>query len=129
MLDKDVMSGIVGGIAAAVFVYFYGRKKKSTPKGKKAVTKTKHADSENEQIYVGNLHYNVQKNTLFDTFKPFGTIREVRIIQNNKTGRSKGFAFIRFKTADQAEKALKMHGRDLYGRSLVVRIAKKRDES
>ena len=123
-LEKNIISGIILVITAIVIVYFIGRKKTKRP-----LKKSQQITAGNEQVYIGNLHYNVPKNVLFDTFKPFGTIREVRIIQNNKTGRSKGFAFIRFKTANQAEKALKMHGRDLYGRSLVVRIAKQRDET
>ena len=100
------------------------KRKKTAPKGHQRTV-----IPDNNQIYVGNLHYNVQRNKLKETFMPFGNIQEVRIIQNNKTGRSKGFAFVSFASPAEAQKALKMHGRELLGRSLVVRIAKKRENN
>ena len=122
-LSPKIIFLIIAAIITTVVVYFYSKKKSR----RTHVASIDNAEGK-QQIYIGNLDYNIRKNTLTETFKPFGKIREVRIIQNSKTGRSKGFAFISFETSQQAQKALKMHGRSLNGRSLVVRIAKKRDE-
>lgn len=82
----------------------------------------------NEQIYVGNLPYRMDESDLQGYFSRFGGIQTVKIIRNFKTGRSKGYAFVTYQSAKQAAKALAAHGRDLGGRSLVVRIAKPREE-
>lgn len=82
----------------------------------------------NEQIYVGNLPYRVDENDLKGFFSQFGNVQTIKIIRNFKTGQSKGYAFVSYSNAKQATKALSAHGQDLYGRSLVVRIAKPRQE-
>jgi len=82
----------------------------------------------NEQIYVGNLPYRVDETDLRGYFSRFGGIQAIKIIRNFKTGRSKGYAFVTYQSAKHAAKALAAHGRELDGRSLVVRIAKPRQE-
>ena len=82
----------------------------------------------NEQIYVGNLPYRVDENDLKGFFSQFGSVQSIKIVRNFKTGQSKGYAFVSYSNAKQASKALEAHGQDLRGRSLVVRIAKPRQE-
>lgn len=86
------------------------------------------ADYTNEQIYVGNLPYRLDETDLRGYFSRFGGVQAIKIIRNFKTGRSKGYAFVTYQSAKQAAKALAAHGRELGGRSLVVRIAKPREE-
>ena len=78
---------------------------------------------ENE-VYVGNLNYRTKENDLKSFFSQYGKINEVKIIKNNRTGRSKGYAFIRYSTDAEAANALASHGEDFNSRALVVRIAK-----
>ena len=78
----------------------------------------------NEQIYVGNLPYRVSENEIQRYFARFGSVEGVRIIRNLKTGQSKGYAFVTYNKAMHASEALSAHGKDFYGRSMVVRIAK-----
>lgn len=78
------------------------------------------------QIYVGNLPYKISDNQLEDYFSPFGNVRSVKIIRNAKTGLSKGFAFVTYANSGEAQKALDASGKELQGRTLVVRIAKPR---
>ena len=82
----------------------------------------------NDQIYVGNLPYRIQENDLHGYFSRFGPIETIKIVRNFRTGRSKGYAFVTYESAKQAVKALAAHGKDLHGRSMVVRIAKPRQE-
>ncbi len=85
-------------------------------------------DFSNDQIYVGNLPYHVRENDLHNHFSRFGAIETIKIVRNLRTGRSKGYAFVTYTSAKQAVKALSAHGKDLQGRSLVVRIAKSREQ-
>ena len=78
----------------------------------------------NSEVYVGNLNYRTEETDLERHFAQYGKISEVKIIKNNRTGRSKGYAFIRYTSANEAEKALSSHGAEFNSRSLVVRIAK-----
>jgi cold-inducible RNA-binding protein len=82
----------------------------------------------NDQIYVGNLPYRVDENDLQNYFSRFGAIQSIRIVRNFRTGRSKGYAFVTYANTKQAVEALAAHGGDLYGRSMVVRIAKSRQQ-
>ena len=85
-------------------------------------------DFSNDQIYIGNLSYHIRENDLRDYFSRFGAIETIKIVRNFRTGRSKGYAFITYSNSKQAVKALGAHGKDLQGRSLVVRIAKSREQ-
>ncbi len=80
----------------------------------------------NEQIYVGNLPYRANEDDLRHYFSKFGSLDSIRIIRNFKTGESKGYAFVTFKTAAEANAALVTNGKDMQGRAMVVRIAKPR---
>lgn len=80
----------------------------------------------NEQIYVGNLPYRSTEKDLRKFFEQYGEINSIRVIRDQATGRSRGFAFITYCSSGEASKALVAHGQDLYGRQLVVRIAKTR---
>lgn len=82
----------------------------------------------NDQIYVGNLAYRVDENDLQSYFARYGAVQTIRIVKNFRTGRSKGYAFITYANPTEAVSALVAHGKDLYGRSMVVRIAKPRQQ-
>lgn len=81
---------------------------------------------ENAQVYVGNLSYRVHERDLRQCFEKYGTIAHLKVVKDRDTGRSKGFGFVTFETFDQAKKALVVHGEPLFGRNLVVRLAKPR---
>ena len=80
----------------------------------------------NDQIYVGNLSYDIDEVMLKEYFSRFGLVSAIRIVRHFQTGRSKGYAFLTYSKSKQAVKSLAAHGKDLEGRSMVVRIAKPR---
>lgn len=78
----------------------------------------------NQKIYVGNLPYEATDGDLESLFSDFGSITEVKLIMDHATGRSKGFGFITFDSADAANDAQKLNGHEFNGRQIRVSMAK-----
>jgi RNA recognition motif-containing protein len=77
------------------------------------------------KLYVGNLSYNTNQQSLEDAFSAFGTVDSVKLITDRDTGQSKGFAFIEMSSDAEAQKAIQgMHDTDMDGRSIKVNEAK-----
>ncbi len=78
-------------------------------------------------IYIGNLHYNVNEEELKEIFKEYGEVMSVTIITDKYTGRSKGFGFIEMLNDEEASKAIdNLNGTELRGRKIIVNQAKER---
>ena len=58
------------------------------------------------KLYVGNLSYQVTDSDLRDLFAPFGEPDSARVITDRDSGRSKGFGFVEFSDAAQANAAM-----------------------
>ncbi|MBN2541575.1 RNA-binding protein [bacterium] len=81
-------------------------------------------------IYAGNLDFSVQESELKEEFSKHGTVEDVRLITDNQTGRSKGFAFIEMPNEEEAKAAIeKLNGLELKGRALKVNEARPRREN
>jgi len=73
------------------------------------------------RLYVGSLHYNITEEDIRAVFEPFGDLEFVNLHRDADTGRSKGFAFVQFKNASDAKRALQdVNGLELAGRQLKV---------
>ncbi len=78
-----------------------------------------------KKLYVGNLPYSANQQTLQETFSCFGTVDSVNVITDRDTGQSKGFAFVEMSSDDQAQKAIQeLNGSNLEGREIKVNEAK-----
>ena len=76
------------------------------------------------RIYVGNLPYSTDNDTLATIFSDVGEVISARIILDRDTGRSKGFGFVELSCMEDVEKAIKQfHGQDYNGRPLTVSYA------
>ncbi|MDH1477597.1 RNA-binding protein [Comamonas thiooxydans] len=81
------------------------------------------------KIYVGNLPYSVTDSSLRSNFAEFGTVTSAKVVMDRETGRSKGFAFVEMTSADECQAAISgLHGMSVDGRSIVVNLAKPREE-
>ncbi len=81
------------------------------------------------RLFVGNLTYQATENDLQDLFAQAGTVVSVNLMMDKMTGKSRGFAFVEFATAEEANKAVEQfNGKDLQGRALTVNIARPREE-
>ena len=84
--------------------------------------------SEN-RLFVGNLAYQTMENDLQDYFAQAGAVTSVNLMLDKFTGKSRGFAFIEFASADDAQKAVEMfQGKDFQGRALTVNIARPKED-
>jgi RNA recognition motif-containing protein len=80
---------------------------------------------QNQKLYVGNLNFEATEDQVKDLFSSFGDVQEVKIVMDRFTGRSRGFAFVRFDTADSAAKAKEgLNGQPFQGKTLVIDIAR-----
>nr|CAD1844350.1 unnamed protein product [Ananas comosus var. bracteatus] len=57
-------------------------------------------------IFIGGLAKDAVEDDILKVFGAFGEIQSVRIVKSQTTQKSKGFAFIRYATAEAAKKAL-----------------------
>lgn len=81
------------------------------------------------KLYVGNLAYSVDNNSLEEMFSNFGQVASAQVITDRDTGRSKGFGFVEFSDAQAAKSAInEMNGKDVGGRSLTVNEARPRED-
>lgn len=84
---------------------------------------------EKNKLYVGNLPWSVNDQSLKELFAQYGDITEAIVITDRYTGRSKGFGFVTFANEADAGKAVaEMANKDIEGRKLVVNVARPREE-
>ena len=82
-----------------------------------------------KRLYVGNLSYSLKAPELEEIFKAVGEVVNVKVVMDQETGRSKGFAFVEMATDDQGTQAIEtLHGKDVGGRALKVTEANPRPE-
>lgn len=80
---------------------------------------------ESARVYVGNLSYDVTEQDLQELFKGIGGVRNVEIIYNRSTHRSKGYGFVEMLHKDEAVRAVEvLHDQHFMGRKLTVSGAK-----
>lgn len=78
-----------------------------------------------KKIYVGNLSYSMDDQSLSDLFSQYGQVESARVITDRDSGRSKGFGFVEMATDADASTAIdKLNGTDQGGRSINVSEAK-----
>ncbi len=79
-------------------------------------------------IYIGNLNYKKDEFALKKLFAKYGKVTYVRLVRDQKTNNSKGFAFIQMPNHQDALVAIKkLNHSSLDGRTLKVSIAVEND--
>jgi len=80
-----------------------------------------------KKLYVGNLSFTSTEDELRELFEQHGPTASVRVITDRETGRSRGFGFVEFEEAANADKALEaLDGQEMGGRPLRVNEAQDR---
>ena len=74
-------------------------------------------------LFVGRLAYEVTERKLLREFEAFGPVKDLRLIKDSQTGKSKGYAFVEFEHEDDMKRAYRAaDGIKLEGRAIVVDV-------
>lgn len=77
------------------------------------------------KLYVGNLPYSFNDDSLREHFAQIGEVIEAKVISDKATGRSKGFGFVTMADDSLAEKAIQeLDGKETDGRPMRISIAR-----
>ena len=79
-------------------------------------------------IFIGNLNYRLQVETIEQLFSEYGHVDSVKIITDRETGRSKGFGFVEMPNDSEGEAAIEgLNGSEVMDRAMVVNQARPRE--
>src|SRR2546426_462121 len=82
------------------------------------------------RLFVGNLPYDATEVEIREHFSSVGNLSYVSIPLDRETGKKRGFAFVEFVNAEQAQEAIRQFNNQPFkGRSLAVNEARARDAS
>ena len=82
------------------------------------------------RIYVGNLSFNTGETELQALFATMGTVDSVKLVRDQATGRSRGFAFVEMTNDEEANAACEsLNQHEFEGRRLTVNEAKPQERS
>lgn len=87
--------------------------------------------SDNKKLYVGNLPWSVNNDSIREMFSQFGEVVDAVVITDRQNqGRSKGFGFVTFATEESAKQAVEqMNEQEIEGRKIIVNVARPKEES
>ena len=81
------------------------------------------------KLFVGNLPWSVDDDELRKLFAEHGELLSASVVTNRYNGRSRGFGFVEFESAEDAEAAITaMQGTEIDGRELNVDKAHARED-
>lgn len=77
------------------------------------------------RLYVGNLSYSMNDDSLNQAFAEFGTVSSAKVMMDRDSGRSKGFGFVEMSSPAEAQAAIDgLNGQSVDGRALTVNVAR-----
>ncbi len=88
--------------------------------------KRQHRPGGTESLYVANLPWKATAEEVEALFARHGDVHQATVITDRRTGRSRGFGFVDMPAADAQAARDALHGADLGGRDLTVRLARPR---
>ncbi|MBW4614638.1 MAG: RNA-binding protein [Desmonostoc vinosum HA7617-LM4] len=81
-------------------------------------------------LYVGNLSYEVTKETLTTVFAEYGTVKQVNLPTDRETGQLRGFAFVEMGSEAEESAAIEaLDGAEWMGRNLKVNKARPKEDN
>ncbi len=82
------------------------------------------------RLYVGNLNFQANEEDVRSLFSQHGEVRDVSLIKDPNTGRSRGFAFVEMANDESAAKAQEaLNGQAFQERNLSIDWAKPKGSS
>ena len=77
------------------------------------------------KLFIGGIPYSATEEQLTEIFSPHGELKEVHLATDKETGKSKGFAFVTFKSYQKGVEAIEaLKGTKMDGRKLTIQESK-----
>lgn len=92
-------------------------------KTKRATSPVKVVSGDITTLYVGNLAYKANEETVQEYFEKVAKVKSVRLVKDKRTGRRKGFGFIEINSGDVNQFIDKLNESEFMERSIIVRPA------
>jgi cold-inducible RNA-binding protein len=74
-----------------------------------------------KKLRVGNLGYAINSDRLKEIFAPAGTVKKANIVEDQYSGKSRGFGFVEMSSEKEAAAGLELfNGKEHDGRVLAV---------
>jgi RNA recognition motif-containing protein len=78
-------------------------------------------------MYVSNLSFNTNDETLKQLFEKFGAVSSAKVITDRETGRSRGFGFVEMANDTEANAAMSgLNNTEVEGRTMSVSVAREK---
>ncbi|RLV90236.1 Multiple RNA-binding domain-containing protein 1 [Spathaspora sp. JA1] len=105
-------------------------KQKSLPVAEKSPEEqTVEKLQETGRLFIRNILYNSVEKDFRDLFEPYGTLEEVHIAIDTRTGKSKGFVYVQFANPEDAVRAYKSLDKQIFqGRLLHILAGDKKKD-
>lgn len=80
-------------------------------------------------IYVSNINFNTESESLQDLFAQYGEVSSANIITDRESGRSRGFGFVEMPNDAEGQKAIDaLNDTDFEGKTITVNVARPKTE-
>lgn len=83
-------------------------------------------NQETTTLYVGNLPYKANEQSVMDHFAKLGHVESVRLMKDRRTGKRKGYGFVEMASADANKTIKQLNDSEFQERTLKVRLAKEK---
>jgi len=97
--------------------------KYSTPKPINAPRQPSEKPEGCTTVFVGNLSFNIDEDTLREAFAECGEISQIRFATDRETGDFRGYGHMEFVNSESTDLAVQMAGTDIMGRACRVDFA------
>lgn len=80
------------------------------------------------KLFVGSLPWSIDDQALEELFASYGEVTSARVVTDRESGRSRGFGFVEFANAEDAQKAIEaLDQSEVEGRTINVSVARPKE--
>ena len=90
---------------------------KETPQTKKP--KQLSDVKEGKTLFIRNISFDSSEESLQELFEKFGEVEYCKLLEDKRTGHSRGMAFVKYKTVESAEQCLEEASKEGSGKSVM----------